>query len=71
VAFLLKGFPMEKEVYDFELALRLLGNEIIAIRLSASTIKNKWLLVGFLGFFSFLTGIAVFGEDIRLLLSMI
>jgi hypothetical protein len=60
-----------EEDYDFELALRLLGNEVIAVRLSASTIKNKWLLVGFLSFFFFLTGIAVFGEDIRLLLSVL
>lgn len=63
---------MEQEPnYDFELALRLIGNEVIAVRLSASTIKNKWLLVGFFSFFFFLSGVAIFGEDIRLLLSML
>jgi hypothetical protein len=62
---------MEKEVYDFELALRILGNEVIGVRLSASTIKNKWLLVGFLGFFSFLAAVIVFGDDIRSLISAV
>ena len=62
---------MEKEVYDFELALRILGNEVIGVRLSASTIKNKWLLVGFLGFFSFLTAVVIFGEDIRAFITSI
>lgn len=49
---------------EFEIAFRLLGNELLAFTLRANNFTNKWLLAGLLSVASIVTIVALFGSDI-------
>lgn len=60
--------PIEKtdEVKDnnkiYEVKIRILGNEIFAVGLTATNGSNRWVIIGLLTTFSILTIIGAYGE---------
>ena len=53
-----------KPLNTYELKLRILGNEVFAVGVSASSEDNKWIAIGIVSVFSILTVLGAYGEKI-------
>lgn len=47
----------------YEVKLRLLGNEVIAISIGSSSISNKWIALGLGSMFSLLLLFGIYGDN--------
>lgn len=54
----------EQPENEFEIAFRVLGNELLAFSLRANNFTNKWLLAGLLSVAVIVGVVATFGSDI-------
>ena len=48
----------------FELAIRVLGNELIALKIAVDDFKMKWVVVGLISMVAILWGASEFGPTI-------
>lgn len=48
----------------YEVSLRLLGNEVFAVKLRSSSDSNRWVFIGILTAFCSLTLIGAYGEKL-------
>lgn len=53
----------QSEDQSYEVNIRLLGNEIFAVKLSTTSTSNRWVLVSLVSIFTFLTLIGAYGEQ--------
>lgn len=49
---------------NYEIKIRVLGNEIFAIGISTSNDSNRWVLLGLITTFSILTVLGAYGEKL-------
>lgn len=52
----------QSEDQQYEVNIRVLGNEIFAVRLSTTSTSNRWVLISLVSIFSFLTILGAYGE---------
>ncbi len=55
---------MEQDSKNYEFSLRLLGNEVFAVKFSSNATSSKWLAIGIVASAAALTFLVVFGKDI-------
>lgn len=54
----------ESEDQSYELSVRVLGNEIIGVKLSTTSTSSRWITVAVLTIFSSLVLLGAYGEKI-------
>ena len=52
----------QSEDQSYEVNIRILGNEIFAVRLSTTSTSNRWVLISLVSIFSFLTILGAYGD---------
>ena len=52
----------QSEDQQYEVNIRVLGNEIFAVRLSTTSTSNRWVLISLVSIFSFLAILGAYGE---------
>ena len=60
----LKNTPVDMPEGKMELSLRVLGNELIGIKMVVDDFKMKWALIGVLGIAILLGAVSYFGPAI-------
>lgn len=60
----LKNTPIDMPEGKMELSLRVLGNELVGIKMVVDDFKMKWALIGVIGLVVLLAGISYFGPAI-------
>lgn len=60
----LKNAPIDMPEGKMELSLRVLGNELIGIKMVVDDFKMKWALIGVLGLAILLAAVSYFGPVI-------
>ena len=60
----LKNTPIDMPEGKMELSLRVLGNELVGIKMVVDDFKMKWALIGVIGLVVLLAGISYFGPTI-------
>lgn len=53
----------QQEDQNYEVNIRVLGNEVFAIKLSTTSTSNRWVLISLVSVFSFLTVIGAYGDE--------
>ena len=56
--------PNDTPEGKFELAIRVLGNELIAMKMVVDDFKMKWVLIGLIAMIASLWGASAFGPDL-------
>lgn len=56
--------PNDTPEGKFELAIRVLGNELIAMKMVVDDFKMKWVLIGLIAMIAILWGASAFGPDL-------
>jgi len=56
--------PNDTPEGKFELAIRVLGNELIAMKMVVDDFKMKWVLIGLIAMIAILWGASSFGPDL-------
>ena len=54
----------EQSTKTYEVSIRLLGNEIFALKLWSSSDSNKWIAIGLVTMFSLLTVLGAYGTNL-------
>ena len=54
----------KSEDQNYELKIRILGNEIFAVSLSSTSTSNRWIAIALISVFSLLTVLGAYGEKI-------
>ena len=54
----------ENESEDFEVNIRVLGNEILALRMATTKTSNKWMFVSIITLGLLIWAISIFGPSI-------
>ena len=54
----------EQATKTYEVSIRLLGNEIFALKLWSSSDSNKWIAIGLVTMFSLLTVLGAYGDNL-------
>lgn len=54
----------EQSNKTYEVSIRLLGNEIFALKLWSSSDSNKWIAIGLVTMFSLLTVLGAYGTNL-------
>ena len=52
----------ESEDQSYEISLRVLGNEILGVKLSTTSTSSRWIAVAILSIFSILVLLGAYGE---------
>lgn len=50
------------EDQHYEVNIRVLGNEVFAIKLATTSTSNRWILISLVSIFSFFTILGAYGE---------
>ncbi len=56
--------PQNEVKNSYEVSLRLLGNEVFAIGLKSSDNSNRWIAIGLITAFCFLTILGAYGDKL-------
>ena len=54
----------ENEAEDFEVSIRVLGNEILALRMTTTKTSNKWMFASIITLGLLIWAISIFGPSI-------
>ena len=54
----------QKNPHTFELVIRILGNEILGVKLSVSSFTNKWVIASVISVIILSGGLFIFGSEI-------
>ena len=54
----------ESEDQSYELSIRVLGNEILGLRLSTTSTSSRWITVALISIFSTLVLLGAYGEKL-------
>lgn len=52
----------QSEDQSYEVTIRVLGNEIFAVKLSTTSTSNRWVLISLVSIFAFLTILGAYGD---------
>ena len=56
--------PEKNEDSKFEIAVRILGNEFIALKIGVNDMKQKWIVLGLIVIISLSWGMSLFGPTL-------